>query len=272
MNTHALPPLSFAITVGLAAAVSATDALAQDPFSELNAYVEINATDGDIGFQVLVDGDAWHQLRIYDPSGKRIFTGTAKGSLKEQGLAENFFESDEPLCSPELVEEDEEVVTLEEFQQRFPAGRYVFGASTRGETSLYGTDDLTYSLPAAPDIEQMDGQENVDPANATVTWAPGSDLGVCPFGGLVPDPGTVPVTMWEVVVEPEDEEAVSPLRVFSAQLPGSLTSVTVPREFLEAYITQGVTVFKFEILAIEASGNRTASEGIFCTTDCPAEE
>ncbi|HET6628837.1 MAG TPA: hypothetical protein VFG91_03585 [Woeseiaceae bacterium] len=270
MKTYSTVPIQCVASV--LALGAAHIASAQEPFSETRVLVEINATDGDIGFHALLDADAWHKVTIDDPSGTGLFRAKAKGSLADQGLTENFFESDEPLCSPELVEEEGElVVTLAEFQERFPAGEYIFtGTSNEGET-LTDTATLTYDLPAAPDIEAFDGTGNVPTDNAEITWAEGDDLGECPFGDLVPPPGSVPEVGWEVVVEPEDEEAVFPLRVFSVQLPPDRTSVTVPQEFLDAYVAQGVTVFKFEVGAIEASGNQTFSEGVFCTTECPED-
>jgi hypothetical protein len=273
MRAYDHPVPLCAITLGFALAVACGTSVAQESFSEVAAYVEINATDGDIGFHALLDADAWSQVRLDDPSGKRLFHEQAKGSLAEQGLTENFFESDEPLCAAALAEdEDDEIVTLAEFLQRFPAGYYVFTGKSNEGDMLASTALVTHDLPAAPDIEDFDGTGNVDTGNAIIDWAPGGDLGECPFDVSIPAPGAVPVVLWEIVVEPENEEAVAPLRVFSVQLPSNATSVTVPAEFLESYVAQGVTVFKFEVGAIEASGNRTFSEGIFCTTECADDE
>ena len=262
-----------AALVGVLLATLGPPAWSQAEFSELKVIVETNATDGDIGFHVLLDADAWHLVRIFDPTGRQIFQEKAKGSLSEQGLTENFFESAEPLCSPDLVEEeDDEVVTLAEFQERFAAGFYVFTGRNNEREMLAGLAELTYNLPAAPDIDAFDGAEDVDPTAAEITWAAGDDLGECPFDGLIPDPASVPVIGWEVVVEPAEDGVVNPKRVFSVQLPANQMSVTVPEEFLNTYIAQGVTAFKFEVGAIEASGNQTFSEGGFCTAECPAEE
>ena len=46
----------------------------------------------------------------------------------------------------------------------------------------------------------------------------------------------------------------------------------MPQAYLDTYVAQGITVFKFEVGAIEASGNQTFSEGVFCTADCPDDE
>ena len=270
MRTDLTLSILYASAFGMVLSGGVATTFAQEPFGETKVLIEINASDGDIGFHVLLDADAWNQVRIDDPSGKRIFQEMAKGPLADQGLTENFFESAEPFCSPDLVEEEgDEVVTLAEFLDRFAAGLYIFtGKSNEGDT-LVDTALLTYNLPAAPDIEDFDETGNVPTNNAVIEWGPGDDLGECPFDGLIPLPGSIAEVGWEVVVEPEDDEAVSPLRVFSIQLPPGQTSVSVPQEFLDTYVAQGVTVFKFEVGAIEASGNQTFSEGLFCTTACP---
>jgi len=51
-----------------------------------------------------------------------------------------------------------------------------------------------------------------------------------------------------------------PLRVFSVNLSSAITNVTVSPEFI-----QGNAEYAFEVLAIEASGNQTISEGTFKT-------
>jgi hypothetical protein len=269
-KTHRLSVVAGLVALGM---VVCTPGHAQEPFSETLVLVEINATDGDIGFHVLLDADAWRWVKIDSPEGNRLFKVKANGSLARQGLTENFFESDEPVCDPALAEEpDEIVVTLAEFLQRFPAGHYLFtGRSNEGE-ALTDAALLTHNLPAAPNIDSFDGTGNVSTTNAVIEWESGDDLGECAFDNLIPDPGSVPEVLWEVVVEPEDEETVDSLRVFSVQLPAGQTSVTVPQEFLDTYVSQGVTVFKFEVGAIEESGNRTFSEGVFCTAECPADD
>ena len=82
-----------------------------------------------------------------DPSSMRLFEEIAANSLQDQTLTENFFESAEPVCEPGLREEpDEEVVTLPQFLNRFPAGTYAFGLDD-GDRS--GSTALTHRIPAA---------------------------------------------------------------------------------------------------------------------------
>lgn len=230
-------------------------------FDETAVLVEINATDGDIGFHTLLDADAWKDVRIDAPDGQLLFKEQAKGSLADQGLTENVFESDEPLCAPDEEEPDAQVVPLSEFVDRFEAGTYRFTGQTLDNEGLEGTAELTHDLPAAPEILGFDG--------TTITWQPGTDLGRCQddelvSNGTIPAPGSVEIVAWEVVVEPADDEAVDPLRVFSVQLPGDApNTVTVPAEFISAYQAEDVAEFKVEIGAIESSGNRTFSEEEF---------
>lgn len=241
-------------------------------FAETTVLIEINATDGDVGFHSLLDADAWTEARINGPDGEKLFKEQAVGVLAEQGLTENMFESDEPLCAPDPEEPDAEVVPLSAFIERFSEGTYTFNALTREGEELEGTAELTYALPAAPDIIGFDG--------TMVTWQPGTDLGRCQddelvSNGTIPDPGGVEVVGWEVVVEPADDEAVDPLRVFSVQLPAEAPNmVTVPAEFIDAYRAEEVTEFKVEVGAIEASGNRTFSEEEFAleSTDETTDE
>jgi hypothetical protein len=76
-----------------------------------------------------------------------------------------------------------------------------------------------------------------------------------------PYPGTTsPVTIvaYQVIVERVRSQ---PLQVFSVNVPGTITQVTVPPEFIQANAE-----YKFEVLAIEAGGNQTISESTFSTS------
>ena len=271
---HISSALLGALTLLLAATIPVS--WAQEEFDETKAFIEMNATDGDVGFHVLLDAEAWEWVTIDDPDGNQIFKEMARRNLMEQGLTENFFESAEPLCVADEEDPEAEVVPLAEFLERFLPGEYLFAGRTIEGDELEGTATLTFNLPAAPDISMFDGTEDVDPANALMTWAAGMILGEkCQDDdlvtqGIIPDPASVDVVGWEVVVEPADEEAFVPFRVFSVQLPPDQTSVTVSPEYLNAF--PAGTEFKFEVGAIEASGNQTFSEGGFCTLPGCGEE
>src|SRR3546814_4813850 len=70
---------------------------------ECRVLIEINATDGDIGFHVLFDAEGWKQSRIRDPNGRVIHQSSAHGGLGDQSLTENFFESAEPVCEARQI-------------------------------------------------------------------------------------------------------------------------------------------------------------------------
>ncbi len=241
-------------------------------WDDLKVIIEINATDGDAGFHALADAGAWRWFRIDDPDGNKILAMRATGILMEQGLTENFFESAEPLCEPDEEEPDELVVTFAEFIMRFPEGDYLFRANTNDGDRVKGLAELTYNLPAAPDISMTeDSEQPID--EVIIEWAPGTDLGEkchdqsLVDDGTIADPADVEIVGWEVVVEPDDDEAADPNRKFSVQLPPDQTSVLVSAEYLEMFLNEDSDEFKFEVGGIEESGNQTFSEGTFTVLD-----
>lgn len=265
------------------ATIGAARAAATEPcgdFGECKALIEINATDGDIGFHFLMDGDDLIFARIFDPEGVKVFEDEAKGPLRDQKLTETFAESAEPLCWPDPeADEDEEIVTLEEFLERWTAGTYTFyGQGEQGEKSN-GETELTYALPAAPADVDFDG--------SVISWSPGDDLGECAdyleladlvTDGVLPEhPVDVDVAAWEVVLEPdvEDGDPVGKLK-FSIRVPGDVSprEVTVPADYLASLPAD--TPAKIEVGAIGVDDNATFSEEDgFCLNEdegCDDEE
>ncbi len=268
--------------LGAAAAVvlsiCTTLATADEPCGDLEecrAFIEINASDGDIGFHVLLDAEGWEQARIIDPDGKIIFHEQAHGALKDQKLTENFFESAEPLCEEELVEEgeDDEVVTLPEFLERFPAGPYQFRNKLEGGEELAGITMFTHKIPAAPVEVDFDG--------SVISWEYGDDLGECttfPEGFMLAEEGDI--AGYEVVLEPEDD-ALGSFK-FTVQVPSDVNSVTVSAEYLSSLdantplkVEVGAIERRFDALLNESFGNTTfTEEDGFCNTKkgtCPGE-
>jgi hypothetical protein len=249
------PPISvfLAAITALSWAAAVSPGWAQGELSEAFLRIEINATDGDVGFHGKFDGDPSREMKIKDPTGKTIFDVKVSKSLRSQGLTENFFESAEPSC----VEQP-----LAAFLARFPPGPYSFKGKTIEGEKLVGEALLSHALPAAPTVSA-----SVNPV--VIQWAPGTNLGNCHdaslIPGTIPDPATVPVDSWEVTVEPDEDQLETlglPLRVFTVQLPSNQLSVTVPSEYLQQYITVGITTFKFEVGA-KAGENQTFTESSF---------
>lgn len=235
-----------------------------EDFGECKVLIEINSTDGDIGFHFLMDGDDLNMARIDDPNGLKVFEDQAKGRLKEQKLTETFVESAEPLCwfDPE-ADADEEIVTLEEFLERWTPGTYVFtGMGDGGEKSV-GETELTYELPAAPSGLGFDG--------SVITWSAGDDLGNCAstadLDDLVADgvlpvhPENVAVAAWEIVLEPDvdDGDPLGQLK-FTIRVAGGIgtKAVTVPADYLASLPND--TPAKIEVGAIGMDDNATFTE------------
>ncbi|MCZ6695606.1 MAG: hypothetical protein O7A63_03600 [Acidobacteria bacterium] len=201
-------------------------------------YFEINDTDGDAGIQIFLDGEGWDRMMVFDPNGNKILDFAATGSVGIQGITELFFESAEPLF-------DEQ--SLAELLALFPEGHYKFRGRTTEGVALVGKATLTHALPAGPLlVSPVEGDDSIDPEHTVIAWQ------------LVPDPPGSRIVSYAVIVEREEPS----LRVFTADLGPTTTSVTVPPEFM-----QPGTAYKFEVLAIEASGNQTISEREFETRE-----
>jgi hypothetical protein len=259
-----------------------------DDFDECKVLIEINASDGDIGFHWLGDAGDLRAIRIEDPSGHKIFENRAFGSLQEQTLTETFGESAEPLCwkHPDEPDDWDDIVTLRDFWELWEEGPYVFtGWGEEGE-KLSGETDLSYDLPAAPKSVDFNLGTRV------ISWAAGDDLGNCaPLSGgigqeliedLVNDgvladyPANVTVAAWEVVLEPdvEDGDPVGHL-IYSVRVAGDISPlrVTVPADYLASLPDD--TWVKIEVGAIGEDDNATFTEQDgFCvnlSSGCPTD-
>jgi hypothetical protein len=226
-----------AVLAGTAAALSkdgpgADSAQRALRLDEATMIIEINATDGDAGLQVFLDGEPWTEMAVFAPNGRRILDVDARGRLNRFGLTELFSESNEPEFSE---------LPLRRFKQRFPAGRYRFRGETVEGRRLVGSARFSHDTPAGPRISAPAPGATVPEDAVVARWSRGAQ------------PRGVDIAGYRVIVERED-----PLRVFNADLPASATSVTVPAEFLEPGIE-----YLLEIQAIERSGNQTISEQSF---------
>ena len=261
-------PKFTAISLALLFTALAAPALAQEcgdeeDFGECRVLIEINSTDGDIGFHWLADGDDLNATRIDDPNGEKVFENGAFGPLREQKLTESFGESAEPPC----FGGDEDVVTLRDFREIWEPGTYAFRGKGDDGEKTFGEAELTYWLPAAPVFEE---EYEFDDENGIIEWAAGVDLGECASleeiekvpGGLLHDgtlaeaPGDVPVLAYEVVVEPDvDDNDPRAGLVFSVrvaanpgQQAGDTYQLTVPQDYLDSLGDD--TPVKIEIGAI----------------------
>jgi len=246
------------------------DAKATEPCGDFGAckvLIEINASDGDIGFHWLGDADDLRSLRLDDPRGAKLFELTVSGSLRDQKLTESFGESSEPLCWPDPSadpEDLENIVTLRDFRDRWEPGTYVFSGKGEEGEKLSGLTVLSYDLPAAPG--------DLDFAGGVITWSAGNDLGNCaPLAGgagqetipevldIITDPSLVPVAAYEIVLLPDvaDGDPLGEL-AFAIRVPGNVFAVEVPALYLSTL--PGDTPMKMEVGAIGIDDNATFTE------------
>ena len=216
--------------VSLATWVAASGVSAKQ-LSDSFIRIEINDTDGDAGIHIFLDGEGWDSMQCIAPDDSVLFSVLAEGSVGLQGITEFFFESAEPSF-------DEQ--SLEELLELFPEGNYRFRGTTTDGRRLRGRARLTHALPDAP-VQVFPVEEGVSPDSATFTWEP------------VPDPRGSEIVGYEIVVGCEADDFVD----FMAQVGPDVTSVTVPPEVLDQ---DGAEECKWEVLAIERSGNQTLSE------------
>jgi hypothetical protein len=222
--------------------------------SAAKLLIEHNATDADTGFQGFADGDPWDELEISGPGGT-IVVARPQGGLAGFGLTEFFFETSEPPNAD---------VPIADVLARLPEGTYTFKGKMVGGTESSATATFTHTIPAGPVlVAPAEGAPDVDPNNTVVSWQSVTKT----YDGAA----DVKIVGYQVIVEKKEEPLTFPESfakpVFSAYVPASATSVTVPKEFMVAN-----ALYDWEVLAIEESGNQTLSSGDFMTgaaTDPP---
>lgn len=227
--------LALLLLLGLTASFPASTAGAKArtmPFADARLKIELNATDGDAGLQVFLDGEPWRAVSLYNPAGRKLVEITAKGPLKNYGLTELFSESSEPSF---------DVFPFEQFKQLFPEGVYTFRGKTIDGKQLLSTARLTHDVPDGPRIVRPRDDAQVSRDHLVVAWKPART------------PPGVEIVGYQVVVTREE-----PLRVLSVDLPATARRLPVPPVFLQRGIE-----YKAEVLAVEASGNQTLTEVAF---------
>jgi hypothetical protein len=215
--------------VGLIVVVATPDAWAL-PFPEARIYIEFNSSANDLGFHVFLDAEDWKEVEIVNPNGRTIFEVEGKGGYGKLGLTELFFEGAEPSL-------DE--FPLEDLLALFPEGKYTFTGTTVEGKTLISKPTLSHAVPAGPTVSAKVGDNNL----LVIKWvAPGG-----PPAGFPNRP--INIVGYQVIVES-----------FQVTVPASSRRVTVPPEFVNS-LAPGEHAF--EVLAIEASGNQTITEGFF---------
>ena len=173
--------------------------------------------------------------------------------LGRQGLTELFFESVEP----ELAE-----LPMVKFLKRFREGDYEFEGIRNDGIELESEVEFTHVIPCGPEVLPEEGTV-LDPASpAVIKWEEVEEV-VDPAATdeegetICTDPENLGqdlgIDSYQVIVENDDIHLI-------VDLTSDDRSLTVPPELLEDN-----TLYIFEVLAKEESGNQTITEGYFCT-------
>jgi hypothetical protein len=217
------------------------------PLKEAKLIIEHNATDNDTGFQGFIDSEGWGRLDVKGPDGV-VLTFEGRGKLGTFGVTELFFETVEPANKD---------VSIQQVLANLPEGNYTIEgpAIEAGESKgrAVGTAWLTHNIPAGPVLQSPAAGATVPASNLIVSWSPVTQT----ITG-----SNVTIISYQLIIE--KDEAPHPhmigKRGMSIYLPASVTSLTVPNGFLEPQ-----TSYKWEVLAIEESGNQTLSSSEFKT-------
>lgn len=230
LRTHTLLAAALAGATILEGAARDCRAVEEVPLSIAKIYWEYNASANDLGVHVFLDGEDWKRLKIVNPNGRTLFVVEGRGPYEALGMTELFFEGAEPSLAD---------VPLGELLALFPEGEYEFDGRTVDGADLEGTGIFSHAIPAGPLVSAIAG-----PANSLVIdWTAVTS----------PPPGfpSRPITIagYQVIVGS-----------FQVTVPPGTTSLTVSPEFVAA-LAPGV--HPYEVLAIEANGNQTLTEGTF---------
>ncbi len=217
------------------------------PLKDAKLNIEHNATDHDTGFQGFIDSEGWRRLDVRGPEGT-VLTFEGRGELAELGVTELFFETVEPANMD---------VPIDEMLENLPAGNYTIsgpgvenGEST-GKTS--GVAWLTHDIPAGPALLSPAQGATIPTTGQTAMWGAVSQ-------NITGDPVTI--IAYQLIIEkdvPPHPHMIGKIGL-SIYVPASVTSMAIPDGFLEPG-----TAYKWEVLAIEESGNQTLSSGEFST-------
>lgn len=209
--------------------------------------IEFNSTDQDVGVQAFIDGEPWRSVSIINPKWRTILAVKSIRSLARQGVTELFLESGEPTL-------DE--VSLQQFLHRFPEGTYRFFGTDVDGKFVRGRAEFTHVIPCGPTGLAASRGANTPEDPIVLSWDPVTqviDLDSTFDNLTCENSGDLEIVGYRVEAEWEDDNEV--VHTFGIDLKPDQHSVTLPPEFIPAG-----QEYKFEVLAIEESGNQTLTE------------
>jgi hypothetical protein len=230
-------------------------------FEEAGLFFELNDTDGDLGLQGFVDGEAWKSLEIEGPEGRNeavLMSIWLRNALRRQGLTEFSFESEEPGF-------DE--LSPAAFFRRFPQGLYEIEGITLENQEVEAEIRLSHVLAAAPATITVNGISQAPNCDSdalpqvtgpvTIDWSP-----VTRSHPTIGTPN-VDVRVREYLFVGEIERDSAPEEItLEVVLPRNVTQFTLPTEFTRLSPDGEV---KYEIITTLTNGNLTAVESCFET-------
>ena len=217
------------------------------PLKDAKLNIEHNATDRDTGFQGFVDSEGWRRLGMGGPDG-RVLEFEGRGSLAKLGLTELFFETVEPENAD---------VPIKRMLAKLPEGNYKIAGPAQENGERMGRTEgkawLTHDIPQGPQLLSPAEGATVPVKGVVAGWSPVSKT-------ITGKP--VEIISYQLIIEKDVDPHPHMIGKFglSMYLPPSVTSIAVPDGFLEPG-----TAYKWEVLAIERSGNQTLSSGSFRT-------
>jgi hypothetical protein len=217
------------------------------PLKEAKLNIEHNAKDNDTGYQGFIDSEGWQWITAIGPDGK-VLKFEGKKKLGKLGLTELFFETVEPPNAE---------VPIEEILETLPEGNYEFKGSAIevGEKMgmTIGTAWLTHDIPAGPVLLTPAEDAVVPVQDLLVSWETVDET---------IDGSPIDIIAYQLIIE--KDETPHPHMIgkmgLSIYLPDTVTQITIPGEFFEPG-----TAYKWEVLAIEESGNQTLMSSQFST-------
>lgn len=238
------------VTLALAAiGLTAVDIAKADdelPFTVAQVLIQLNDTDGDLGFHARIDGDPWKRLTIENPDERKLLNVALRGQLRRQGLTEFSFESAEPTF---------EELAPEVFFKRFPEGPYEVEGKGVDGVEYESVSYLSHLIPAAPGglkvsgddaPEDCDGDIPTATAPIVISWA-----AVVSSHPELGRSGNIEVDSYEVAIEGETID-------YTVDVEGDVVSI----ELASGAIPSGEEI-KFQVLVRESEGNETSAESCF---------
>jgi hypothetical protein len=269
-NTKRLLAIATAAVLATAAQVSLGQENDDDEdeeeleFEEADLFFELNDTDGDLGLQGFVDGEAWKSLEIAGPESSNeeeeepvLMSIWLRNALRRQGLTEFSFESEEPGF-------DE--LTPAQFFRRFPQGIYEIEGTTLEGQEIEAEVRLSHVMAAPPETITVNGIPQAPNCDSdelpevsgpvTIDWSP-----VTRSHPTIGTPNVdVTVRQYQFIGEIEREDRRPEEIVFSVDLPRWVTQFTLPTEFTRLSLDGEV---KYELITMLSNGNLTAVESCF---------